>query len=71
MTGGQPPQPPKTSGANDGWIAVGYLLSGMFVWGGVGWLIDRWLHLSKIPIAVGVILGAVGGIYLVMRRFSP
>ena len=71
MTGDQPPQPPKASGANDGWIAVGYLLSGMFVWGGVGWLIDRWLHLGKIPIAAGVILGAVGGIYLVMSRFSP
>jgi len=71
MTGGQPSQPPTSSGGNDGWIVVGYLLSGILVWSGVGWLIDRWLHLNGIPIAIGAILGAVGGIYLVMRRFSP
>lgn len=71
MTGGQPSQPPKRTGANDGWIVIGYLLSGILVWSGAGWIIDRWLHLRGIPIAIGAILGAVGGIYLVMRRFSP
>lgn len=71
MAGNQPSQPPQPSGGSDGWTAVGYLLSGMAVWGGVGWLIDRWLDLGRVPIAVGVIIGAVGGIYLVMRRFSP
>jgi ATP synthase protein I len=71
MAGDQPPQPPRRSGANEGWAAVGYLLSGMAVWGGIGWLVDRWLGLGRVPIAVGVVIGAVGGIYLVMRRFSP
>lgn len=71
MTGDQRPKPPPWSGANDGWVVVGYLLSGILVWGGIGWLIDRWLHLGRVPIAVGAIIGAVGGIYLVMRRFSP
>ncbi|HEX6684294.1 MAG TPA: hypothetical protein VF062_15935 [Candidatus Limnocylindrales bacterium] len=71
MAGNQPQKPPQSPGGSDGWVAVGYLLSGMAVWGGVGWLIDRWLHLGRVPIAAGVIIGAVGGIYLVMRRFSP
>jgi len=71
MAGDQPPQPPHPSGGNDGWTAVGYLISGILVWGGVGWLVDRWLDLGGVATAVGTMIGAVAGIYLVMRRFSP
>jgi ATP synthase protein I len=71
MTGDQPPKPPQRSGANEGWTAVGYLMAGIFLWAGLGWIIDRWLHLKGIPIGIGAVLGAIGGIYLVMRRFSP
>jgi ATP synthase protein I len=71
MAGVQPPQPPQSSGGNDGWTAVGYLISGILVWGGIGWLIDRWLHLKGIPIAIGAMIGGAAGIYLVVRRFSP
>lgn len=72
MAGDQSPQrrPDAHSGANDGWVAVGYLLSGIAVWGGVGWLVDRWLHTGGIATAVGSIVGVVLGIYLVLRRFS-
>jgi ATP synthase protein I len=72
MADDQPPQqrPDISSGANDGWVAVGYLLSGIAVWGGVGWLVDRWLHTGGIATAVGSIVGVVAGIYLVLRRFS-
>jgi ATP synthase protein I len=71
MAGDQPSQPPQPSGGNDGWTAVGYLISGILVWGGAGWLIDRWLDLGGVATAVGTMIGAVAGIYLVMRRFSP
>jgi F0F1-type ATP synthase assembly protein I len=72
MAGDQSPQqrPDLPSGANDGWVAVGYLLSGILVWGGVGWLIDRWLDTGGIATAVGSIVGVTAGIYLVLRRFS-
>jgi hypothetical protein len=71
MAGEQPSKPPQQPGANDGWTAVGYLLSGILAWTGLGWLADRWLETGGIAIAVCAIIGAVGGIYLVMRRFSP
>jgi ATP synthase protein I len=70
MAGNQPSKPPNPSGANDGWTVVGYLLSGIIVWGGIGWLIDRWLHLSGIPIAIGTILGAGLATYIVLKRFG-
>ena len=25
------------------WSIVGYLLSGLMIWGGIGWGLDRWL----------------------------
>ena len=53
-----------------GWAVVGYLLAGMAVWGFVGWLFDHWLHLRGIAIAIGVVLGAAGGIYLVVRKLG-
>jgi ATP synthase protein I len=70
MAGDQPPKPPQSSGANDGWTMVGYLISGILVWGGIGWLADRWLHWNGIPIAVGSIIGAILGIYLVFKRYG-
>jgi len=71
MAGDQPSQPPKPSGASDGWLAVGYMLAGILVWGGIGLLVDRWFDTGGIAAAVGSIIGVIGGIYLVMRRFSP
>ena len=57
-------------GANTGMAALGYLIAGMAAWGFFGWLVDRWLHSGGIAIAVGVVVGMAGGIYLVIRRFG-
>jgi len=63
--GGDPP-----TGAGAGWTAIAYLLGGMAVWGFVGWLVDQWLHLDGIATAIGVVLGAAGGVYLVARHLG-
>ena len=55
---------------DQGWTAVSYLIGGMLVWGFVGWLVDRWLHTGGIATAIGVVLGAAGGVYLVVRRLG-
>src|SRR3954454_5490827 len=45
--GGPRPRPAKParggSGTDTGWAVIGTMLSGMAVWGGAGWLLDRWL----------------------------
>jgi ATP synthase protein I len=70
MAGDQSPRRDGARGADTGWTALGYLIAGMVVWGFLGWLVDRWLHLGGIATAVGVVLGTVGGVYLVVKRFG-
>ena len=41
----------------------------MFVYGFAGWLADRWLGTSFL-VAVGIIVGAVLGLYLTWNRFN-
>lgn len=59
-----------TPGAGQGWTAVAYLVTGILVWGSVGWLVDRWLDTGGIGAAVGSVVGAAGGIYLIARRLG-
>lgn len=75
MAGDRSPQDPRdedkaASGADQGWTAVSYLIGGIVVWGLVGWLVDRWLHTGGIATAIGVVVGAAGGVYLVVRRLG-
>jgi hypothetical protein len=41
----------------------------MAVWGGAGWLLDRWLDI-EVFFPVGVIFGMAVAIYLVVKRFG-
>ncbi|TCB95714.1 hypothetical protein E0H26_18060 [Micromonospora zingiberis] len=50
---------------------LGYLFAGIVVWGFLGWLAGEFLGLpTGIGIAVGMMLGAAGAIYLIMKRLS-
>lgn len=70
MADKQPPQRPGPD-ANAGWVAVGTLLGGIVVWGGVGWLLDWWLGIPKhLGLLVGMIVGIVAALYIVMKRFG-
>jgi ATP synthase protein I len=70
MAGNESPRRDEAHGANTGWAALGYLIAGIAVWGFVGWLIDRWVGTGGIAIAIGCIVGAAGGIYLVVKRLG-
>jgi F0F1-type ATP synthase assembly protein I len=45
------------------------MLSGILVWGGVGWLLDRWLE-TRFFILVGTILGLTVAIYLIVVKYG-
>ena len=51
------------------WSIVGYLLSGLIIWCGIGWGLDRWLGTTYLVLA-GMLLGAGASIYLVWLRFG-
>lgn len=76
MAGQQPPSeprkddtpPPPDSGA--GMAAVSYLIGGMVVWGGIGWLVDHWLDTGGIAMGIGAVVGGAAGVYLIARRFG-
>ncbi len=63
------PAAPRGSGTETGWAVIGTLISGMAVWGGAGWLLDRWLD-TRVFLPVGIILGMAVAIYLVVARFG-
>jgi F0F1-type ATP synthase assembly protein I len=57
-------------GMGTGWAIASTLLGGILVWGGVGYLLDRLWHTGHALTAVGFVVGAVGGIYLVYLRYG-
>lgn len=58
------------SGMGIGWTITATLLGGMAVWGGLGFLADRLAGTPSVFTAVGMVLGALGGIYIVYLRYG-
>ena len=66
----RPEQPRKPGGGSDiVWSIIGTLVAGVLAWGGIGWLLDRWLG-TEFLVAVGVLVGAAGAFYLIIRRYG-
>lgn len=53
----------------DPWHAFGYLVSGVFLYGLIGWALDQWWGTSYL-VVLGILLGAVLGVYLTWSRFN-
>jgi ATP synthase protein I len=60
---------PRPGDAGVGWAVLSTLLAGIVVWGGIGWLIDLWLH-TWVGIVVGMLVGFAGAIYLIIRKYG-
>jgi ATP synthase protein I len=54
---------------NAGWTAFGYLISGMAVYGLIGWLAGRWTH-AAWPFPVGMLAGLGVGIFAVIYKYG-
>jgi F0F1-type ATP synthase assembly protein I len=63
---GQEPRQPRES---DGWQMLSYMLGGMILYGGVGWLVARWTGISVL-FPVGMILGIGLSIALIVYRVT-
>ena len=77
MTGQKPPDKsrgddgsnlPPDSGV--GMTALSYLIAGLLVWGGIGWLVDHFVGTRGIFAGIGSVLGVAGGVYLIVRRLG-
>lgn len=53
-----------------GWAVVSYLLSGVAVWGAIGYLIDRLIGAPHVFLAIGMVAGAVLGTYLIYLHYG-
>ncbi|MEI6406454.1 MAG: hypothetical protein WCO85_02890 [Actinomycetes bacterium] len=62
---------PEHRGNEEGalWSIMGYLLSGLLIWGGIGWGLDHWLG-THFLLLVGLLLGGGASMYLVWLRFG-
>ena len=63
-------RPPAGELHNAAWSITSYLLSGMLVWGGVGWLLDRWTGREVLFFPIGVVVGIIAALYLVHLRYD-
>lgn len=57
------------SGEGALWSIFGYLLSGLLVWGGIGYGLDHFLN-REIFTLIGLLLGMGSALYLVWMRFG-
>lgn len=53
----------------DPWHAFGYLVAGVFVYGLIGWALDRWLGTTFL-VVIGILFGAGLGIFMTWARFN-
>jgi F0F1-type ATP synthase assembly protein I len=58
------------SGMGTAWSITGTLLAGILVWGGIGFLLDRWLDLRWLFLPIGMVIGVGASIYVVYVRYG-
>ncbi len=66
---GSPAEQPPAGPPGDAWTVVSYLISGPLLYGGIGWLLDRWLDQAWI-MPVGVLVGMALALILVYLRYG-
>ncbi len=52
------------------WSVIATLLSGILVWGGVGYLVDRWVGFHWLFLPIGMVIGVSTSIYMVYVRYG-
>jgi ATP synthase protein I len=69
MDDDQRAQRPHDRDAEAAWSVPGYLLAGMALYGGIGWLLDQWLGTGWI-VLVGLLAGSALAMYVIWLRYG-
>ena len=56
-------------GADQGYRIISIMIAGLLAYGGLGWLLDRWLGTAWF-LPIGLVVGVALGIYLVVVKFG-
>jgi ATP synthase protein I len=62
-------QVPPPAREGDGWQILSYMLGGMALYGGIGWLVGKWTGISVL-FPIGMILGIGLSVALIIFRFT-
>jgi len=66
---GRPPGRGGQRPASEGWTYFSYLVGGMLLYGGIGWLIGRWTGLPVL-FPVGMLTGLALAIAMIIFRVT-
>jgi F0F1-type ATP synthase assembly protein I len=65
-----PGRRPAAGSESAGWAIFSYLIGGMAVYGGAGWLIGRWAGHTSAFLAGGMIVGLALALVMVIFRYG-
>jgi len=60
---------PDSAAMDQGMRALSYLISGVLLYGALGWVGDHFLH-THFLLPIGIVLGAAFGIYTMIKRLT-
>ena len=63
------PEPRRGGHTDDGMVALSYILAGLILYGGLGWLGDHYFNTVWL-LPVGLIIGLASSIYLIIKRYG-
>lgn len=59
----------RSGNTDDGMVALSYILAGLILYGGLGWLGDHFLNTSWM-LPVGLIVGLATSVYVIIKRYG-
>lgn len=63
------PKPRRGGHTDDGMVVLSYILAGLILYGGLGWLGDHYFKTEWL-LPVGLIVGLVSSIYIIIKRYG-
>ncbi|MFR9800709.1 AtpZ/AtpI family protein [Pseudonocardia sp. RS010] len=67
-SGGPGGTPGRTPPPGEAWTALSHLLTGILLFGGIGWAVDELLDLRGFTVA-GLLVGTAASMYLIYVRY--